>query len=192
MAAKLPVMLVAASLFLMPVSIPAARADNAMGYRLLTAEEASALPRNHTALGLDVARAQDITDGGMTFEIMRIRQVRSASPGARAGLRVGDQIIAVDGRVFPSIAAFAAYIGSMTPGAQAAFDVIPANGGPGQAQRVPVTFATSGGQARSGGLSTGSKVAIGVGAAALLGCYELGCFSHRQAAPNGQPQQQLR
>lgn len=189
MAAKLPVMLVVASLLLVPVLIPAARADNAMGYRLLTAEEASALPRNHAALGLDVARSQDITDGGMTFEIMRIRQVRPASPGARAGLRVGDQIIAVDGRVFPSIAAFAAYIGSMTPGTQAAFDVIPANGGPGQAQRVPVTFGTSGGQVRSGGLSTSSKVAIGVGAAALLGCYELGCFSHRQAAPNGQPQQ---
>jgi hypothetical protein len=34
-------------------------------------------------------------------------------------------------------------------------------------------------------MSTGTKVAIGVGAAALFGCYELGCFSHRSVgAPN--------
>jgi hypothetical protein len=33
-------------------------------------------------------------------------------------------------------------------------------------------------------MSTGTKVAI-VGAAALFGCYELGCFSHRSVgAPN--------
>jgi hypothetical protein len=39
-------------------------------------------------------------------------------------------------------------------------------------------------------MSTGTKVAIGVGAAALFGCYELGCFSYRSAgAPNSTRQQ---
>ncbi len=45
-----------------------------------------------------------------------------------------------------------------------------------------------GDQARSGGLSTGSKVAIGVGAAALFGCRELGCFSRSKTSP-GDPRQ---
>lgn len=137
---------------------------------MLTAEGPSALPHNHVALGLDVACSQDISDGGMTFEIMRIRQVRSASAGARAGLHVGDQMIAVDGRVFPSIATVAANSASVTPGTQAVFDVTPANGEPRRTQRIPVTLGTPDEQGKSGGLSTGSKAAIGVGAATLLGC----------------------
>jgi hypothetical protein len=28
------------------------------------------------------------------------------------------------------------------------------------------------------GMSTGAKIAIGVGAVALLKCYQMGCFSH--------------
>ena len=31
----------------------------------------------------------------------------------------------------------------------------------------------------STGLSAGTKIAIGVGAAALFGCYKMGCFSHK-------------
>ena len=168
-----------------------AQAENAMGYRLLSIEQARALPRNHGSLGMDVERSQQITDGAMTFDIIRIKQVGSGSPGAQAGFKVGDQIIAVDGRVFPSLASFAGYIGALSPGTQAAIDYIPRGGGPAQAQRMPVTIGASGrsspafthkAETTSGGLSTGTKVAIGVGAVALIGCYELGCFSHRRSS----------
>jgi membrane-associated protease RseP (regulator of RpoE activity) len=177
-----------------------ARADNPMGYRLVSAQDAGNLPRNGGVLGLDVERAQQITDSGMTFELMRVMQVRPGSPGAAAGFHVGDQIIAVDGRVFPTIAAFAAYVGSVSPGTQAAVDYIPSGGGPGQAQRISVTVGGAGrvtapqtpapatdSPARSTGLSTGTKVAIGAGAAALFGCYELGCFSRRQSSRPATP-----
>ena len=159
-----------------------------MGYQLLSAQEAASLPHNRGALGLDVERAQAITDSGITFELIRVKQVHRGSAGAEAGFKPGDQIIALNGRVFPSLAAFAAYVGSLSRGTQVTVDYIPAGGGPAQAQRVPVTV---GGSAQSKGLSTGSKIAIGAGAAALFGCYELGCFSHRgnsQAqSPNTQP-----
>ena len=168
-----------------------AYADNQMGYRLLSAQEASALPRNRGALGLDVDRSRQITDGGMTFDIIRVKQVQPGSAGAHAGFRRGDQIIALDGRVFPSLVAFAAYIRSSTPGSQMTVDYMPAGGGPQQAQRVGVTVGRAGqtsssGQSsseRSTGMSTGSKVAIGAAAVALLGCYEAGCFS-RKSGPN--------
>ena len=170
-----------------------ARADNPMGYRLLSAQDAAGLPHNQGALGLDVERAQRITDSGsgMTFELMRVKRVRPGSAGAQAGLRVGDQIIAVDGQVFPTIAAFAAYIGSVAPGTQAMVDYIPGGGGPGQAQRIGVVVGAAGrpsssapapaspDKTTSAGMSTGTKVAIGAAAAALFGCYKLGCFSHR-------------
>ena len=169
----------------------AAHADNQMGYRLLSAQEASALPRNQGALGLDVERAQQITDGGMTFDIIRVKQVAARSAGAQAGLQRGDQIIALDGRVFPSLVAFAAYIGSATPGSQMTVDYMPTGGGPQQAQRVAVTVGRAGQTSkpnppaasdRTTGLSTGSKIAIGAGAVALLGCYKAGCFSHRSGS----------
>ena len=177
-----------------------------MGYQLLSAQEAAGLPRAGGALGIDVGPAQRITDEGLAFELLRVNGVRRGSPGAEAGLGVGDQIIAVDGRVFPSVAAFAAYVGSVQPGRQIAVDTIPAGGGPQQAQRLGVTVGAGGravppvqpgAEARSTGLSTGTKVAIGVGAAALFGCYELGCFSHsnsrpaaaRQPSPAGYQQQ---
>ena len=86
----------------------------------------------------------------------------------------------------------------MQPGSQATIDYIPAGGGPQEAQRVAVAVGGAGETApgRPGatnapaGMSTGTKVAIGVGAAALLGCYELGCFSRRPSAavPNDNPQ----
>jgi len=58
------------------------------------------------------------------------------------------------------------------------------------AQRVAVTVGAGGRavpaqteeQAHTG-MSTGSKVAIGVGAAVLFGCYKLGCFNHSEAQP---------
>ena len=180
-----------AALVALPLSFGAmapAFADNPMGYQLLSEREASQLPRQHGALGLDVARAQQIADAGMVFDIMRVQQVRPHSPGAQAGLRPGDQIIAVDGRVFPTIAAFAAYIGSRAPGSQGVIDYMPAGSGPAQAQRVGVTFGGPGWSGQhialhhspqaSTGMSTGTKLAIGAGAAALL-CYKMGCFSHR-------------
>jgi predicted metalloprotease with PDZ domain len=164
-----------------------AYAENQMGYRLLSMQEASRLPRHHGALGMDVERAQQITDSGMTFDLIRVKQVRRGSPGDRAGFRKGDQIIAVDGQVFPSIAAFGAYVGSMSPGSRVNVDYIPAGGGPENAERVPVIIGDAGrpsaetpqnrqsDDAASSGMSTRTK--IGIAAAALFGCYELGCFS---------------
>lgn len=169
----------------------AALADNQMGYQLLTADQASALPRKSGKLGMEVGRAQQVTSGGMTFDILRVKRVASGSAGAQAGFKAGDQIIAVDGRVFPSVEAFAAYVGSMAPARQLSVDYIPSNGGPQEAQRVNVTMGGAQSvtspqiQAEPKGLSTTSKVAIGVGAAALFGCYKFGCFSHK-AMPNNQ------
>ena len=188
----------ALSLAALPLLAAPAWADNPMGYQLLSAQDAAGLPHNHGALGLDVERARQITDDGMTFDILRGKQVRGGSAGLQAGRRAGDQLIAVDGKVFASLAAFAAYVGSIAPGATASIDYIPANSGPAQAQRVSVVMgaphAQGHGQApaqdqKPAGLSTGTKVAIGVGAAALLGYYELGGFSHRAASPQaaGQP-----
>ncbi len=176
--------LAASFLSLQCISGPA-QAQNQMGYQLLPAQQAASLPQRGGALGMDVGPAQQVNEGGMAFELLRVNGVRRGSPGAQAGFNVGDQIIAVDGRVFPSVAAFASYIGSVQPGRQITVDTMPARGGPQQAQRIGVTVgaggrampAPQGEQARSGGLSTGSKVAIGVGAAALFGCYELSCFS---------------
>ena len=169
-----------------------AHADNPMGYRLMTQQEASQLPRNHGILGLDVDRGEQISESGMTFDIMRVKEVRRDSPGAHAGLRQGDQIIAVNGLVFPTIASFAAYVGSTMPGSQITIDYMPAGTGPQQAQRVAVTVGGAGQippEPASGGMSTGKKLAIGAGAIALLGCYEMGCFSHR-TTNNGQNQPQ--
>ena len=180
-------MLIAASLAVALGSVTPAFAENQMGYSLLTQDAASALPQNHGGLGLVVERAQVMTDSGMTFDIIGVKQVRPGSAGAHAGLKHGDEIIAIDGKVFASLTAFAGYVGSLTPGTQAAVDYIPQGGGPSQAQRLTVTIAPPQGQPASAapatGMSTGTKVAIGVGAAALLGCYEMGCFKHRPAQP---------
>jgi len=193
--------LTAASFLILQCVPQAARAENRMGYQLLSAQEAAGLPQNGGKLGLEVERAQQITDDGMTFDIMRVKTVRSGSAGEQAGFTVGDQIIAVDGRVFPTIATFAAYIGAMPSGRQVAVDYMPARRGPQQAQRVNVTIGPVGNmpgsygqQAQENqpvrhGMSTGTKVAIGAGAVALLGCYEAGCFTshHRKAVGQTQP-----
>ena len=199
MVKRLSASLVATVLFLQCAAVPA-RADNQMGYRLLSSQEASGLPRNGGGLGMDVERAQQITDAGMTFDLIRVKAVRRGSPGAQAGFHVGDQIIAVDGRVFPTLAAFAAYVGATPPGQRVSVDYMPAGGGPQQAQRMSVTVGAGGramqatdrpsqDPATSSGMSTRSKVAIGVGAAALFGCYEMGCFSSRSRNPVQQPAQ---
>ena len=161
-----------------------ALADNGMGYRLQTSEQAAGLQRAGGSLGMKVGPEKAITSGGMTFEILKVEGVGKASPASQAGLAVGDQIIAVDGRVFPDVPTFAAYVGSVAPGRQIAVDYMPAGGGPQQAQRVGVTVGEGGRAAPAHrdvpcetGLSTGDKVAIGVGAAAVFGCYEAGCFS---------------
>jgi len=159
-----------------------AHAENAMGYRLLSVEQASRLPNNRGTVGLDVAPARQISDAGMTFDLLRVERVRTGSPAEHAGFKTGDQIIAVNGRVFPTLAAFAAFMKSMAPGARANIDYIPAGGGPKNAERValvvgkPGASGTQQGQAQEkSGMSTRTK--IGIGAAAVLGCYYLGCFS---------------
>ena len=159
----------------------AARADNQMGYHLLAPDQAAGLPHHGGALGMDIRRGQVINDANMTFELLRVQAVRPKSAGAQAGFKPGDQIIAVDGTVFPSLQAFAAYVGSLPPGQQVTVDYLPVGGGPQQAQRVGVTVGNGASAAqpvRSGGLTTGQKLAIGAGAVALFGCYEAGCFSH--------------
>ena len=163
-------------------------AENQMGYTLLLASEASQLSRGGGVLGLDVGRAQQISDSGMTFELLKVNSVRRGSPGEAAGIKAGDEIIAVDGRVFPSVATFASYVGSKQPGDRISLDTMPNGGGPRDAQRITVVLGSNRQVARpqpstpvASGLSTGTKVAIGVGAAALFGCYEFGCFSHRKA-----------
>ena len=192
-----------ASLVIGGLCLPA-HADNQMGYRLLSQQDAQALPHNRGALGMDIEAAQRITDGGMTFDLIRVKQVRSGSPGEQAGFHPGDEIIAVDGEVFSSLAVFAAYVGSVQPGTQINIDYIPAGGGPQQAQRTAVTVGMAGQTAQPTvqadqadqanqprpGISTGTKVAIGVGAVALFGCYELGCFSRHHHAAAVQPGQQ--
>ena len=181
----------AACLLLAPYLSTPAWADNPMGYRLLTEDEAAKLPRRGGSLGMDVDRAQRVTDSGMTFDLMRVKQVRRGSPAAQAGFAPGDTIISVDGQVFPTIAAFAAYVGSTTPGSRIDVDYVPKGGSPQEAQRVAVTVggkqtaqaAPRQDQAPSkSGLSTGQKLAIGAAAAAVIGCYWTGCLSRGQAA----------
>ena len=175
---------VAVSLLTLP-----AYADNAMGYRLLSAQDAAHLPNNQGALGLQVARSQRMIDDGMVFDIIRVTQVKPGSAGARAGLKAGDNIIALDGKVFPSLDAFSSYISASRPGSQITVDYIPAKAGPQQAQRVAITVGKAGQTAS--GMSTGTKLAIGAGAVALLGCYEMGCFSHSpKAVADPEPDQQ--
>jgi PDZ domain-containing protein len=184
--------LIAALVALCLLAAPAAQADNQMGYQLLNPQQAAQLPRGGGVLGMDVRRGQVITDSGMTFELLQVQSVRRNSPAARAGLGVGDQVIAVDGYVFPSVASFAGYIGSLPPGRTISIDYMPRNGGPAQAQRVGVMLAGGGAtpqrpieqrpvdqQPESHGLSMGQKLAIGAGAVALFGCYKMGCFSRR-------------
>ncbi len=162
-------------------------ADNQLGYHELSPDQAAALPHKGGALGMDVRRGQVITDANMTFELLRVAGVRPGTAGAQAGFKPGDQIIAVDGTVFPSLKEFAAYIGSLSPGQSVTMDYLPNGAGPQQAQRVGVTIgaagkATAPAPAPSGGLTTGQKIAIGVGAVALFGCYEAGCFNRAKPA----------
>jgi predicted metalloprotease with PDZ domain len=170
------------TLLVSSAAILPARAENAMGYRLLSEHEAATLPHNHGALGLDVSRAQQIIDAETTFDIMAVTSVRAGSPAGKAGLQRGDQIIAVNSRVFSSLKAFAAYVNSMEEGSVASVDYMPSGSGPARAQRVAVTVGDAS-RSGEGDLSTGTKLAIGAGAVALFGCYELGCFSHYQKQP---------
>ena len=164
-----------------------ARADNPMGYQLLTPQAAASLPRNQGSLGLDVERAQQITDDGMTFDLIRVRGVRRGSPGAQAGFSPGDQIIAVDGRVFSSLTCSRRISARCRRGRRSASTTSPPMAARRKRSACPLRWAVRAAARRqhrrpqaSSGMSTGTKVAIGVGAAALLGCYELGCFSHRR------------
>ena len=181
----------------------AALAANPMGYELLTAQDAAALPHNHGTLGLRIERAEQMTDSGLTFDVLRVAGVRAGSAGALAGVRPGDEIIAADGKVFSSISVFAAYVGSITPGSPIMLDEMPAGHGPQDAQRLTVVAQAPGAPTQStpgprrSGLSTGAKIAIGTGAIALFGCYEMGCFTHHgasagpQSTPPAQPARPL-
>lgn len=119
---KLPILVAAAALLVGQCFPGPVRAENQMGYQLLTPQAAAGLPRNHGSLGLDAERSQQITDGGMTFDIIRVKEVRRGSPAAQAGFAPGDQIIAVDGQVFANLVAFAAYVGSVQPGRTVSVD----------------------------------------------------------------------
>ena len=144
MASRALTALITVSLLAMPAAPRVAHAENQMGYQLLSAQEARTLPHNRGALGMDVERAQYITDDGMTFELIRVKQVRRGSAGALSGFHSGDLIIAVNGRVFASLAAFGGYIQSILPGERISVDYIPAGGGPEKAERVNVIVAAAG------------------------------------------------
>ena len=170
-----------------------AQTQNPLGYRLLSQQEAASLPSAGGALGMDIISGTHIDDAGLSFEMLKIKGVRVGTPGAQAGFHAGDQIVAADGRVFPSLLTFAAYVRSLPPGKLMAVDYIPNGGGPQQAQRIGVTVGDGGravapAQADEApehkGLSTGTKIAIGVGAAALFGCYEMGCFTRKKQVVN--------
>jgi hypothetical protein len=172
-----------ASMLLVNLTPVAAYAENPMGYRLLSSYQAAQLPNNHGTLGLDAAPARQITDSGMTFALFQVQQVKRGSPAARAGFHRGDQIIAVNGRVFPTASAFAGYLRSIPPGTRINIDYMAAGAGPSNAERVTLVVGQPGDSGRqyaqaaeqSSGMSTRTK--IGLGAAALLGCYYFGCFS---------------
>jgi C-terminal processing protease CtpA/Prc len=194
MASRTVTAIVTVSLLALQWTPRLAYAENQMGYQLLSVQEARTLPRNQGSLGMDVERATQITDSGLTFDIIRVKQVRRRSAGAQAGFHSGDQIIAIDGHVFASLIAFASYVGSLPPGSQASVDYIPAGGGPEKAERVVVTLAATGrpvqsapqnstSEMASSGMSTRTK--IGIAAVALFGCYELGCF--KRSKPTGPP-----
>ncbi len=176
-----------------------------MNYRFLSAKDADVLPKAGGTLGLNVGPGEQITSGGMTFRLLRVNSVKPGAAGAQAGFRKGDQIVSVDGRVFPGVPAFADYVGSLAPGRQIAVDFLPAGGGPQEAQRVTATLGGPQAAARprpsrrrrprpqpgadepaeGGTLSTGTKVAIGAAAVALFGCYKLGCFNRFKRQPAG-------
>ena len=160
----------------------AAIAENQMGYHLQSSDEASGFRRAGGSLGMRVGVERSITSGGLTFELLHVEGVGPNSPAGEAGFKTGDQIIAVDGRVFPSVATFAAYVGSIPSGRHILIDYMPAGGGPNQAQRVGVIVGSGGrivvpAASQRSGLSAGQKIAIGAGAIAVFGCYEAGCFS---------------
>jgi hypothetical protein len=75
MAQRILATLLTVPLLLVGGALLPVKAENAMGYRLLSAQEATALPHNHGSLGMDVERSQEITDGGMTFERSRSPQI---------------------------------------------------------------------------------------------------------------------
>ncbi|RYB03297.1 PDZ domain-containing protein [Lichenibacterium ramalinae] len=192
--------LVLASFVGLQPGIAPAWADNQMGYRFLSASDADRLPKAGGTLGLNVGPGSEITSGGMTFRLLRVNTVKAGAAGAQAGFRKGDQIISVDGRVFPGVPAFADYVGSLAPGRQINVDFMPAGGGPQDAQRLTATLgggstgsapavatappeAAPDAPAAGGTLSTGTKVAIGAAAVALFGCYKLGCFNRFKRQP---------
>ena len=187
--------LVLASFLGLQPGLSPAWADNQMGYRMLPQAEASSLAKAGGTLGLNVGPGQQITSGGLTFKLLRVNSVKPGASGAQAGFRTGDQIISVDGRVFPSVPAFAGYVGSVAPGQQINVDFLPSGSGPQGAQRVTATLGGGATAAipttpvqpapdqpaavdpKAGTLSTGTKIAIGTAAVALFGCYKLGCFN---------------
>jgi len=157
-----------------------AHAENAMGYRLMSTSQAARLPDNHGTLGLDVARARQISSSGMSFALMQVKGVQRGSPAARVGFQQGDQVIAVNGRVFPTTTAFAAYLRSIPPGTRINIDYMPADAGPANAERVALVVGKGGTQyAQSSEQSSGmsKRTKLGLGAAAVIGCYYFGCFS---------------
>ncbi len=176
------------------------RSGNAMGYRMLSSQEAGSLPRGGATLGLDVESTQQINEQGLSFSVLRVTQVRQGSPAAAGGLQRGDNLIAVNGYVFPGIREFAQYVASLSPGTSMTVDFIPAGSRPDNAQRISLRLGGQGGYQDRGRYAQGpdekptgmsTKTKLGLGAAALFGCYELGCFSSGKSATpqQGYPQQ---
>jgi len=188
MAQRAIALCLAASMFSAQALTPAL-ADNQMGYQLVTAEQAAGLPHSNGLLGIQAGAGQQINSKDLNFELLKIQGVRPGSPGAKAGFKPGDQLIAIDGRVFANTQAFANFVGSIAPGRHVTIDYMPAGTGPKAAKRVDVQLASRdgavaaepGSESEKAGMSRGKKIAIGAAAIALFGCYKFGCFSRAQA-----------
>jgi hypothetical protein len=90
----------------LPLPSFSAMADNQMGYQLLTRQEAARFPHNEGRLGMDIEAAGSITDSDVRSDPDQVREARSAS--ANADFSRCAEIIALDGKVFDSLATFAA------------------------------------------------------------------------------------
>jgi S1-C subfamily serine protease len=74
-----------------------------------------------------------------------VGQVTAGGPSARAGVKVGDRIVAVDGSPTPTAADLSAVLSRLKPGAKAKLSLIGSNGGHRTATVVLGEFPSSAG-----------------------------------------------
>ena len=92
----------------------------------------------HAQLGVDLA-GQDgtATADGTTRQAAKVAKVVTGSPADTAGLRAGDQVVAVDGIATPGADSLVAVVGEHAPGDQVVLTVVRG----GQTQKITATLA---------------------------------------------------